>query len=49
VSFPQQTRFVGNKTIVNGVPVASNSTDLANASNYTCIQPPEGMPPVPPN
>jgi feruloyl esterase len=47
--FPQQARFVGSKTVVNGVPVASNPADLANASNYTCIQPPEGMPPLPPN
>ena len=47
--FPQQARFVGSTTIVNGVPVASTPTDLANASNYTCIQPPEGTPPLPPN
>jgi hypothetical protein len=47
--FPQQARFVGSTTIVNGVPVASNPTDLANASNYACIQPPEGIPPLPPN
>jgi feruloyl esterase len=47
--FPQQARFVGSTTIVNGVPVAGTPTDLANASNYTCIQPPEGTPPLPPN
>jgi len=47
--FPQQARFVGSTTVMNGVPVASNPTDLANAANYTCIQPPEGEPPFPPH
>ena len=36
---PQQARFVGSTTIVNGVPVAANPADLASASNYTCVQP----------
>jgi Tannase and feruloyl esterase/FG-GAP-like repeat len=35
--WPQQARFTGSTTLVNGVPVASNPSDLANASNYTCI------------
>jgi hypothetical protein len=25
--------------MVNGVPVATNSADLANAANYTCVTP----------
>jgi feruloyl esterase len=47
--FPQQPRFTGSTTVVNGVPVATNPADLANASNYACVQPPEGTPPLPPN
>jgi feruloyl esterase len=47
--FPQQARFTGGTTVVNGVPVASTPSDLANSANYTCIQPPEGEPPLPPN
>jgi feruloyl esterase len=37
--YPQQTRFTGSTTLVNGVPVASNPAGLANAANYTCIEP----------
>jgi len=48
-AFPQQVRFTGNTTIVNGVPVATNPADLADAGKYACIQPPEGTPPLPPN
>ena len=35
--YPQQARFTGKTTLVNGVPVASNPSDLANAANYACI------------
>jgi hypothetical protein len=37
--YPQEARFTGSTTIVDGVPVASNPADLANAANYTCITP----------
>jgi len=37
--YPQQARFTGSTTMVNGIPVAANPTDLANASMYKCIQP----------
>ena len=37
--YPQQARFTGSITIVNGVPVAANPADLASAANYTCTQP----------
>jgi feruloyl esterase len=37
--YPQQARFTGATTISNGVPVANNPADLANAANYTCVQP----------
>ena len=37
--YPQEARFTGSTTMVNGVPVATNPADLANASNYTCIMP----------
>ncbi len=47
--FPQQVRFIGSTTVMNGVPVATNPADLATAANYACIQPPEGTPPLPPN
>jgi hypothetical protein len=47
--FPQQARFTGATTVVSGVPVAVTPSDLANAANYTCVQPPEGAPPLPPN
>jgi hypothetical protein len=47
--FPQQARFTGSVTVVNGVPAASNPADLANAANYACIQPPDGTPPLPPH
>jgi hypothetical protein len=36
--YPQQARFIGSKTVVNGVPVATNPADLANAANYKCIR-----------
>jgi hypothetical protein len=35
--FPQQARFTGPVSLVNGVPVATNPSDLASSSNYTCI------------
>jgi hypothetical protein len=35
--WPQQARFTGATTLVNGVPVASNPSALASASNYACI------------
>lgn len=38
--YPQQARFTGSTTLANGVPVATNPADLANASNYTCINGP---------
>jgi hypothetical protein len=38
--YPQQARFTGTTTMVNGVPVARNSADLADASMYTCVMPP---------
>jgi feruloyl esterase len=38
--YPQQARFTGNRTVVNGVPVALNVTDLSQAVNYTCVRPP---------
>lgn len=47
--FPQQARFTAGTTVVNGVPVASTPSDLANAANYTCVAPPEGEPPLPPH
>jgi len=36
--YPQQARFTGTHTVVNGVPVALNPSDLANSVNYTCIR-----------
>jgi feruloyl esterase len=38
--YPQQARFSGNTMLVNGVPVATNPSDLANASNYSCVNAP---------
>ena len=35
--YPQQARFTGKVSLVNGVPVASNPSDLASAANYACI------------
>jgi len=37
--YPQQARFTGSTQVVDGVKIASNPADLANASNYVCIQP----------
>lgn len=37
--YPQEARFSGNTTTVNGVPVATNPADLASAANYSCITP----------
>jgi hypothetical protein len=37
--YPQEARFTGSTTMVNGVPVATNPADLAVASNYRCIMP----------
>jgi feruloyl esterase len=39
--YPQQARFTGSTSVVDGVTVASPSSQLAIASNYTCIQPPQ--------
>ena len=39
--YPQQARFTGSTSVVNGVTVATPSSQLANASNYVCIQPPK--------
>jgi len=38
--YRQEARFIGSTTIVNGMLVATNPADLANASNYRCITPP---------
>lgn len=38
--YPQEARFTGSVSVVNGVPVASSPAALASASNYTCVQPP---------
>jgi hypothetical protein len=35
--YPQQARFTGPVSLVNGMPVAKNPSDLASTSNYTCI------------
>ncbi|MBO0753814.1 MAG: tannase/feruloyl esterase family alpha/beta hydrolase, partial [Bradyrhizobiaceae bacterium] len=40
--YPQQARFTGGRTVVHGVPVAVNPTDLGQAANYTCVTPPNG-------
>lgn len=40
--YPQQARFIGATTRVDGIPVAANPADLDNASKYRCVQ-------VPPN
>jgi feruloyl esterase len=45
--YPQQARFTGSTSPTNGVPVATNPTDPANASNYTCTNGPELHPPLP--
>ena len=37
--YPQEARFTGSTTVVNGVPLATNPADLANASNYSCTMP----------
>ena len=37
--YPQEARFTGSTTVVGGTPVATNPSDLANASNYECITP----------
>ena len=39
--YPQQARFTGSTSVVNGVTVATPSSQLASASNYVCIQPPQ--------
>ena len=38
--YPQQARFTGSTTIVNGVPVATTPSDLGVAANYKCVLPP---------
>ncbi len=48
--YPQEARFTGSVTKVNGVPVAANPADLGVAANYKCVTPPEpyfGAPPYP--
>ncbi len=37
--YPQEARFTGSTTVVNGIPVATNPADLSVASNYVCITP----------
>ena len=37
--YPQEARFTGKKTMVDGLPVAANPTDLANVANYKCVMP----------
>jgi hypothetical protein len=37
--YPQEARFTGSTTLVNGVPTATNPSDLADAANYRCIAP----------
>jgi hypothetical protein len=37
--YPQQARFTGKVSIVNGVSVASNPSDLAESTNYQCAIP----------
>ena len=39
--YPQVARFTGSTSVVNGVTVATPSSQLASASNYVCIQPPQ--------
>jgi hypothetical protein len=35
--YPQQARFTGSRTVVDGVPVAANPADLADACElYVC-------------
>jgi hypothetical protein len=43
--YPQQARFTGNTTLVNGVPVATAPSALASAANYTCVKGPQIRPP----
>jgi Tannase and feruloyl esterase len=35
--YPQQLRFIGSVSTVSGVPVATNQTDLADATKYRCV------------
>ena len=35
--YPQQARFTGSVSPVNGVPVATNQADLADPTKYQCI------------
>ncbi|HEX3679228.1 MAG TPA: tannase/feruloyl esterase family alpha/beta hydrolase [Galbitalea sp.] len=35
--YPQQPRFTGSVSMVGGVPVATNQSDLADPSKYQCI------------
>ena len=39
--YPQEARFTGSTTNagINGAPVATNPSDLANGANYTCVTP----------
>ena len=39
--YPQQARFTGSTSVVNGVTVAMPSSQLADPSKYACIQPPQ--------
>jgi Tannase and feruloyl esterase len=35
--YPQQARFSGNVSVIDGVPVASNPADLADPTKYHCV------------
>jgi feruloyl esterase len=43
--YPQQARFTGATSVVNGVPVATTPSSLASAANYTCMNGPPIRPP----
>ena len=35
--YPQQARFTGKVSVIGGVPIASNSADLADPTKYQCV------------
>jgi hypothetical protein len=39
--YPQQLRFTGTVSVVNGLRLATPSSQLGSASNYTCVPGPE--------
>jgi hypothetical protein len=43
--YPQQARFTGATSVVNGVPVATTPSSLASAANYACMNGPPIRPP----